>query len=57
MTLHDSWRCLAPITPPHYTECDAGGEGPTSQRDAEKHVRETGHATTTHAHVSKEKKK
>lgn len=38
------WHCLGNGHDP----CDAAGEGPDSDRDAERHCKKTGHGTTTH---------
>jgi hypothetical protein len=43
-TLAYAWSCLGDGHDP----CDAAGEGPDSDRQAEKHCRAHGHATTTH---------
>lgn len=48
ITLAYSWTCLGD----GHTPCDAGGEGPRSNREAEKHTAATGHGTTTHGRPS-----
>ena len=43
-TLTQRWACIAHE---HLEHCDAAGTGPRSDRDAEKHTKTTGHATSS----------